>query len=322
MQIQTASATAAASVGLIYGPFAAAPGVQPDIIVTLREVVELPPMPAGSPVAAEEGRVAFFFAGQRLTAHFHGWGQVCADLTAQHIEAVVTEGCLQTYSVLEDLLLTGLGPLLRRRQMFAVHAFAASRQGRALLIIGDIGAGKTTTGLSLLHAGWSLLANDSPFLLETPAGLQIAAFPGLLSAFDDSLAHFPELAPILADSAGRRGHSRQKRAFPAEQVYPGVWTQSAVPAALCFPAITPGLTESALMPISAQEALLALIPQSIEGWDRAFIAPHLAMLGRLAETTPAFRLHLAPVSSQLPQLLATLIPASSADCPAHDDPAV
>lgn len=36
-----------------------------------------------------------------------------------------------------------------------------------MLLVGGIGAGKTTTGLSLLNAGWQLLSNDSPVVVGT-----------------------------------------------------------------------------------------------------------------------------------------------------------
>lgn len=309
VQIQTADAGIAERIGVIFGPFASADGA-PDIMVTLHRAAVLPAMPTGTPVTFEEGRLAYFLHDQRLIAHFTQWGQLRIDLNTLRFEAFLSEACLATYSVLEDMVIIGLAPLLRRRRLFTVHAFAAARAGRAVLIIGDIGAGKTTTGISLLRAGWSLLSNDSPLLAADGSDLEVVAYPGLLSAFDDSLARFPEMAPILADPLSPLGHSRQKRTFAAERLYPGVWTKTAAPAALCFPQITPGLMISALEPLSAQQALLAMIPQSIENWDKPLIPQHFSILGHLAEVAPAFRLRLAPDVEALPALLSRMLPGA------------
>lgn len=302
IQIETADAGIAEHIGVIFCPFTSAEGAA-DLFVALHRAATLPPMPAGPPVAFEEGRFAYFLQGQRLIAHFMAWGQLHVDLNGGRFEAFLNEACLSTTSVLEDMILIGLAPLLRRRQLFTVHAFAAAKAGRALLIIGDIGAGKTTTGISLLRAGWSLLSNDSPLLTDNGASLEVVAYPGLLSAFDDSLARFPELAPILNDPLSAQDHSRHKRTFAAERLYPAVWVKTAAPAALCFPQITPGLAASMLEPLNAQQALLAMLPQSIENWDKPLIAQHFAILGRLAEVAPAFCLRLAPDVEALPALL-------------------
>ncbi|MFI1829088.1 hypothetical protein ACH41E_21940 [Streptomyces sp. NPDC020412] len=45
-----------------------------------------------------------------------------------------------------------------------LHASAAVRDGDTVLTLGGKGAGKTTTGLLLARAGWSLLANDRVFI--------------------------------------------------------------------------------------------------------------------------------------------------------------
>ncbi|MEU9606355.1 hypothetical protein [Streptomyces sp. NPDC048057] len=45
-----------------------------------------------------------------------------------------------------------------------LHASAAVKDGDTVLTLGGKGAGKTTTGLLLARAGWSLLANDRVFI--------------------------------------------------------------------------------------------------------------------------------------------------------------
>ena len=56
------------------------------------------------------------------------------------------------------------------RGVMPVHAAAVARDGRALLLIGRGGRGKTTTALTLAARGWRLIADDLCFLETTPAG--------------------------------------------------------------------------------------------------------------------------------------------------------
>ena len=274
--------------------------------VTIHRVLESPPSPEGTPILEEAGRLACFLDGGRLVAHFGPWGQLHIDLEHGRYTAYLTPPALDDPNILEDMLRIGLAPLLRRRGLFTIHAFAAARHGQAVLLVGGMGAGKTTTGISLLRAGWSLLSNDSPLLCGEGDRLTLIAYPGLLSAHGDSLAWFPELAAVLHAPPRGHGHAARKRTFSAEQVYPHVWTASARPTAVCFPEVVPGLLASHLEPVSAAQALVTLIPQSIEDWDRPLIGQHLDLLGRLVEAAPAYRLCLAPDVARLPGLLARL----------------
>jgi hypothetical protein len=71
-----------------------------------------------------------------------------------------------------------------------LHASAVVRDGRAVLALGDKGAGKSTTALLLGRAGYQLLANDRVFIrLEPDGALRLLPWPaaaaiglGLLSA--------------------------------------------------------------------------------------------------------------------------------------------
>ncbi|MFD0367675.1 hypothetical protein [Streptomyces sp. NPDC127114] len=74
-----------------------------------------------------------------------------------------------------------------------LHASAVTdADGATILTLGDKGAGKTTTGLTLARAGWQLLANDRIFARVDEHGVvQVLPWPsaaafgfGLLDAFD------------------------------------------------------------------------------------------------------------------------------------------
>jgi hypothetical protein len=100
--------------------------------------------------------------------------------------------------------------------------------------------------------------------------------------------------------------TRKKVLFAAEAVYPDVWAAAASAGAILFPQIEPRATH-AVEPLAAPDALRQILPHAIEQWDRAMIHAHFALLNQLVQTTPAYRLHLAPDTAALPTLLAAAL---------------
>ena len=276
-----------------------------DLTVRLALASAVPPPPPRPPDFQQGELLAYYLQGDTVTAHFPRFGQLRLDLAAGTTTGEMTPAALATHGVFEDLLAISLSPHLRRRGQDLLHAFAAApasgpAAGKAALIVGDIGAGKTTTGLALLHAGWRLLSNDSP-ILAAGDWVRVLAYPGLLSAYPDTLVRFPELAG-LAPTA----EARHKTLFAAEAVYPGVWLEEAPPGALLFPQIE-HRAEHALERMPPAEALRQILPHAIEQWDRAAIPDHLALLNQLVQRTPTYRLRLAPDTDTLPAIIASAI---------------
>jgi hypothetical protein len=273
---------------------------EPDLVLELALAEQVPPPPSPTPDFRQGELLAYYLDGPIALAHFPRYGQLQLDLARGTTSGVMTAAALTTYGVFEDLLAIGLSPHLRRRRKFLLHAFAAtpSPAAPAVLLAGDIGAGKTTTGLALLHAGWKLLSNDSPILAAGAERVEVLAYPGLLSAYPDTLSRFPELARLAPVGA-----VREKTLFAAEAVYPAVWLEAAPAGALVFPRIE-ARTDHALELLPAAEALRQILPHAIEQWDREMIPAHLQLLNRLVQTIPAYRLRLGPNTGTLPKLLA------------------
>jgi hypothetical protein len=286
----------------VFSPFACS--ARPvDVDLALGFVTALASWQPAGEIISESRLLTCALDGARLSAHFPRWGTLDVDLATGMIRGELLAEALDHYGAFDDMVIIALGPLLRRRGFFALHAFAAASGARAALLVGDIGAGKTTTGLSLLAAGWKLVSNDSPLLTQADDGIMACAYPGLLAAYDDTLARFPALRRFM----GAAGDPPAKRAFPADAAFADVWQRQAIAGVLLFPKVTAGLTTSRVEPLSPRDALLALVPNSIERWDRPFIAPHLAMLQTLVQQTPAYRLLLAPDVPALPNLIAGLL---------------
>jgi len=286
----------------LWAPFPAGrTSMTPPIRVHLTAVATTPPAPDLPPVS--EGPVVVYHRqGSQVIAYFRRWGRYDIDLEAGTVEGHMTEACLLAYGVFEDMIIIALAPLLRRRGLYTVHAFAAAVAGRAVLLVGDIGAGKTTTGINLLCHGSKLLANDSPLLRAGPeGGVEVCAYPGLLSTYPDAIGWFAPLHDVF-DRAERLDGSA-KLSFAADDIWPDVWQAEATPGVLLFPQVAPGLAASALKPLAAFAALQRLVGQSIENWDEATIPTHLRLLRLLVDQAPAYELHLALDLDRIPALI-------------------
>ena len=84
-----------------------------------------------------------------------------------------------------------------------------------MLIVGNIGAGKTTTGMALLNAGWKLLSNDSPII---NSDAKILSYPGLLAAYPNTFARFEATHHLISTGGG-------KITVAAEKIWQNVWIE-------------------------------------------------------------------------------------------------
>jgi hypothetical protein len=273
-----------------------------DIALTLGAVSQVPPSPPRQPNFKQENLIEYYIDGDLVTVHFPRFGQLRLDLAKRIGEGKIAREALTTYGVLEDLIAIGLSPHLRRRDYFLIHAFAAltpspspiaeEREGRGVLIVGDIGAGKTTTGMSLLNAGWKLLSNDSPII---NGGAKILSYPGLLAAYPNTFARFEATRHLTSID-------ESKITVAAEKIWRDVWIESAAAGMIVFPQIE-SRSDHLLEPLSQPEALRLIIPHAIEQWDKAMIPRHLEILNRLIQSAPAYRLHLSSDVLSIPNMM-------------------
>lgn len=289
---------------IIFGhlPPADAPaGIRVDWQLLSSPTAPLPPPAA--PVISQTERVSYYGTAETVYIHLPKYGLLTVTLPQLTVTGLITPNCLSISGAFEDILMIGLAPLYRRRRWFPLHAFSAlAPTGQAVLITGPMGSGKTTTGLALLDAGWKLLSNDSPLLATRNNQVEALAYPGQLSAFADSLARFESLKPLTTIQP--QPTNREKHVFRAETVFAAPWAEAGPVGAVFLPQVVPGLTASRLVRLTPAAALLGLMPQAIDGWDRPLIAPTLQLLHRLVEQAPCYTLELSPQVAQLPVLLA------------------
>lgn len=271
-----------------------------QIDVRLYVVEERPKAPAGEPQYRQGDLLHYYLSGNEIIAHFPRYGQLRIDVQAARSEGHVLRAALESYGVLEDLIAIALSPHLRRRGKFLLHAFAAAHEGRALLLVGGVGVGKTTTGMALLQAGWNLLSNDSPMVDESG---DVLSYPGLLAAYPDTMQRFTATKGLVSDDTSA---TAQKISVAVETLWPNVWTARATPVAICFPRIE-SREEHRIQALPAPETLRRLLPHAIEQWDKEMIPTHLSVLRRLVESAQGYSVHLGPDTGTLPKLLQPLL---------------
>jgi hypothetical protein len=119
-----------------------------------------------------------------------------------------------TAAMLQIALMTAV----RRVGLFHMHAAAlVTPGGDVVIVVGDAGAGKTTTTLALLEAGADYLGDDALFLVAEGRGVRVVAFPRAFHLGAATLAAFPRLAAL----AGPPSSTGEKRPLDPRAAFPG-----------------------------------------------------------------------------------------------------
>ncbi len=129
-----------------------------------------------------------------------------------------------------------LSPLLReffteRGKMLLHGAGLCNSEGKAIVFLGDSGAGKTTTALSLMRLGLRLIADDLITVTIDPELMNLEGITEPLNLTTKTIAWFDELKDLLQDMLLLKNG---KRLFYPETVFgPACYARTAKPIAFC-----------------------------------------------------------------------------------------
>lgn len=141
----------------------------------------------------------------------------------------------------------------RRRDLYFLHAAALERDGRALLLVAESGAGKSTTAWGLLHHGFRY-ASDELAPIDLATGL-VHGFPHALCLKADPPAPYPLPAGVL--------RTPRSRHVPTG-LLPAPLAPCPLPLdALVFLRYQPDLEAPAIRPMGAAEAAARLYVQAL-----------------------------------------------------------
>lgn len=165
-----------------------------------------------------------------------------------------------------------------------LHAAVVAKDGRAVIVPGQSGQGKSTLCAALVARGWRHVSDE--FALMDPASLAITAHPRPISLKNQSLAVVAAWAPELRQSPayegtpkGTIGYIRPSRAAIEAAAEP------VAPVAVVFPRYD-GSASPVLQPMGKAAAFIALTACSVN--YREFGRAGFEAISRLVEDVPAF----------------------------------
>jgi hypothetical protein len=201
------------------------------------------------------------------------------------------------------LLSIGLVETLKRFGRFPLHAAGLSRRGQGILVPGTSGAGKSTTSVALVRAGFDFLADDTVFLTSSADGIWVEGFPDEIDVTANTVGMVPELAH-LASAPLRPG--RDKHSFRVEEVFGVTPLDRCRPAFLITPQVVGG-TGSEVVPLAPSEALVGLLPNVLLTEPVATQA-HLDMLAELVREVRCLTVRVGSDLDAVGRCIADLVP--------------
>ncbi len=198
---------------------------------------------------------------------------------------------------------------MRFRGFYPLHGSCFLAGGRGVIVSGPSGSGKSTATLAAIAAGCPFVADDTLFAFRRGGVVRVASFPEPIKVGRKSAAAFPELRASLRLIGG-------KYVLPEESLPAPGRVAEAVPAVLLFPEVA-DRDASLFEPLSGEEAMVRLLPQSVLPADRKRIESHMGALAELVGQTSAYRLLFGRDFRDLPSAAAKL-PAPGPRPPGED----
>jgi hypothetical protein len=192
--------------------------------------------------------------------------------------------------------------ILKRRGWYSLHAAAFSENGKAILIPGTSGVGKSTLSVALLRAKFDYLTDDMVFLRRGPDGVMARGLVEDVDVSDQTIRFFPELDFLLKSPKTDGFPKKQVR---AEEVYGTRVIAEAHPKAIILPRIS-GKETSVVTQIDSDEALLEIVPNVLLT-EALACQGHLGVLAELVKQTACYRLDTGQDFDRIPVLLRGLL---------------
>ncbi len=189
----------------------------------------------------------------------------------------------------EDTVTYLLGPVMaflcQVRGTTCLHGSAIAVDGRAIILVGPQGAGKSTTAAAFARAGFPLISDDLILLQESEQGLTVEPSYPVLRLWPESVTHLfgdADALPRISPSWDKRGFNTSEDGH--------LFQANALPLAAVFFLGPRGESELAptLTPIAGTSALVRLVSNS---WGHyaarpEILARQLRVFTLLSRTVP------------------------------------
>ncbi len=257
------------------------------------------PLGAGDPVAPPSERFVFRAHGDSFLAA-SGGSILSAQMAAGVATAFVTPELAADEPNLRHNVIECLGFLLvNYRDRTPVHAAAVVRNGRAVLLVGQSTAGKSTLCYACVRAGFGLMSEDT-VSVSLARGMRLWGHPGSIHLLPDAPRFFPELATLTPQV---RANGKLKLAVDVSALGADRLVTSVERATICFVERSAGQA-SRLEPVAAGEAAAALSDPSEPGFD--LLRDRAPAVARALTAEGAYRLTVGSDPTAAASLLAHL----------------
>lgn len=220
------------------------------------------------------------------------------DSHTQHAVGYVQAATRLPAAFFSGLLFTTIYQALRPLGYFLLHAAALSWQGAGVLITGPSGAGKTTTMLQCVRAGFQFIADDATLLsLQTSGQVHAISTLNTMHVTPQTVALFPELTALAGDAI-----ADDKTTLFVPEIYPQAMATITTARLLIVPTLH-GPRDGSLEPLSARTILADALPLSVDLSQPEATTAHLDLLFHLVSTVRCCRLHLPPEIDTVPNLI-------------------
>ncbi|HYJ84329.1 MAG TPA: hypothetical protein VEW26_15965 [Allosphingosinicella sp.] len=189
-------------------------GLPADVEWRTRRVDSLPSEPgAGNPIAIVRGERT---EAGIATDHVFGYDgrvrcrfRIGPDGAATDCRAIAEVSERDLFSLFAEPVMR---TILVRRGLLSFHAAALALDGRAILVMADKGAGKSTLSWALQERGWQLLADDLARVDRVEG--RWAVYPGhrqtkLTPAAARAFGHVADSMPVRFDDSGPAAYAAQ-----------------------------------------------------------------------------------------------------------------
>ena len=292
------------------------PAPSPDVDVQfvpqpqwVKDALTLPATVLHSLPACEETRdpafvLTSFGDGQFFQLYYSDGSRFVTDAATTRIWGAV--GHAQTMA---DLATYFLGPImgyvLRRRGITAFHASAFCLDGKAVLLTGDAGAGKSTTAAALALQGFPILCEDIAAVSETNHGFHVHSGHSRVCLWPESveiLLGQREALPLITPTWDKRYLSLDASPAPQE-------TQSQPLGAIYILAPRHAADAPRIEEVSPRDVLVELVQNTYMNWllDRGQRAHEFELLSRVVAQVPVRRIVPRRDSAQLNALCELLV---------------
>jgi hypothetical protein len=186
---------------------------------------------------------------------------------------------------------------LSRRGLQYIHAAAVGTEAGGALLVGKGGSGKSTTALTCLDSDLTYVSDDYCLLSTTPEPRAYSLYSSAKLKPDNT--RLPHLLPLVHN----RDRAPDEKPFVLlQQHFPEKLVSSLPIKVILVPQVT-GQVDTAVRPVSAAIALLALAPSTIFQLPGATSAKFKEMAA-LVKTVPCYTLALGTDLAQIPQVIA------------------